>query len=151
MLAVVGRIKLLLSGVFRPAAVVAPGDDRRAVILAAALFNLDGEAIVVLWMFWTLVGGNDRNDGDGAYRMVALVAIGSRDRLMPPRKGAGDLVMAVGVGLRMATTDAPMLDPLELLRLAGARVVVLLVDGGKNVVDGTVADRVCPLPELGFL
>lgn len=44
LLAVVGRMKLLLSGVF---ADVAPGDERRAVILAAALFNLDGLVLLL--------------------------------------------------------------------------------------------------------
>lgn len=74
--------------------------------------------------------------------MVALVVIGSRGRLIPPRKGAGDfVVVVVVVGLRIATIDAPMLEPLELLRLAGALDVVLVV-GGRKVVDGTVAERV---------
>lgn len=150
LLAVVGRMKLLLSGVFRPT-VVAPGDESRAVILAAALFILGGDAVVLLLLLWTAVAGNVRKAGVGVYRMVALVVMGSRGRLMPPRKGAGDFVVVVVVGLRIATMDAPMLDPLELLRLAGARTVVFVVGGRNVLVEGTVADRVWPLPDMGFL
>lgn len=48
---------------------------------------------------------------------------------MPPKNGAGDLVAVEEVDLRLATMDAPILEPLELLRLAGARIVVLVVGG----------------------
>lgn len=145
MLAVVGRIKLLLTGVFRPPDDATGGDERRAVILAAALFSLDGLAAAVLLLCWMLVAGNVRNDGDGLYRMVALVVVGSRDRLpaVAPRNDGGDLIVTVvEVGFRIAPMDAPMLDPLELLRLAGARIVVLFVGGRYVALDGTVADRV---------
>lgn len=150
LLAVVGRMKLLLSGVFR-LVVVIPGDESRAVILAAALFNFDGEAVVLLFVVVVVAGGNWRGACDDVNLLVAFDVIDSRGRLIPPRKGAGDLVMVAVVGLRIATIDVPMLDPLELLRLAGARFVVLAVGGRKFVVDGTVAERVCPLPDRGFL
>lgn len=113
LLAVVGRIKLLTD---RPTTLPfadGVGPARRAVILAAALFS----------RLPVMAGDCDRiaaDDGSIDVRPAAAVTDGSR-------RTAGavlrDVIVAVDTNGRRATV-APMLEPLELLRLAGIRDVV---------------------------
>lgn len=121
LLAVVGRIKLLT--VERPVVVVVGAVVSRAVIFAAAVFSLLEE---------------DSNDDDECRPMVGCTdddiwrldaADGSRRPLVePPMPRSADIDVdddeeaAVTNGLR--ATVAPMLEPLELLRLGGIRECV---------------------------
>lgn len=120
LLAVVGRIKLLTerrSLTPPPAASAGAGPAKRAVIFAAALFRRLPET----------AGDWDRcvaADDDGSaddVRPAAAVTDGSR-------RTAGallrDVIVAVDTNGRRTTCVAPMLEPLELLRLAGIRDAV---------------------------
>lgn len=135
LLAVVGRMKLLPTAAVRPAALAAPvpvpsplEPAKRAVTLAAAVFRRPPAASA---------GDGERNDDapfnappvNGA-RLLPTSAAAARPVTDGSRRNGAvlrDVIVAVVTSGRrtpplVAPATTPMLEPLELLRLAGIRL-----------------------------